>query len=182
MGQLKVDSRTEVTPTTARMDPAFGESSHLVVPMAAIVEGVGTKSPATMKAGPVATGTATPTMLQGTIGTMCHPVDKQICRFKGCTNAARRRGLCRKHGINTDMLIATCRFEGCRNKIVNKGLCLRHGASKNTCHHEGCNNYAVRRGVCKRHGATTIRKRCRHEGCHNFAQRRGVCKFHGADK
>ena len=188
---LKVDSgigagndpaSTKATPTTARMDSAFGEPSHLVVPMAAVVEGVGSKSPATIKSAPVATGTATPTMLQWTIGSMCHPVDKQICRFEGCTNEARRRGLCRKHGRKTDKPIATCHFEGCRNKVVNKGLCLRHGANKSTCKHDGCNNYAVRRGVCKMHGAQTIRKRCRHEGCNNFAQRRGVCKSHGANK
>eukprot|EP00984_Skeletonema_dohrnii_P012631 scaffold5152_cov79-Skeletonema_dohrnii-CCMP3373.AAC.2 len=46
-----------------------------------------------------------------------------------------------------------CSAEGCTNKAKRGGVCVRHGAKVNRCSSEGCPNQVVQGGVCARHGA-----------------------------
>ena len=59
-----------------------------------------------------------------------------------------------------------CSHEGCTNQAKKGGVCMRHGANKEKkkCNQEGCTNYAKKGGVCIRHGATISRSTCSHEG------------------
>jgi hypothetical protein len=78
-----------------------------------------------------------------------------VCWHGGCTKKARGRdGLCVSHGAK----VITCSFKGCTNNALSKGVCKRHGAevaARRRCNHEGCNNEARKGGVCRRHGANT---------------------------
>ena len=71
------------------------------------------------------------------------------CSSEGCTNLARRGGVCIKHGAKAKI----CSAEGCMNVAVKGGVCIRHGAKTKRCSTEGCTNQVLRGGVCKRHGA-----------------------------
>jgi hypothetical protein len=46
-----------------------------------------------------------------------------------------------------------CSHEGCTNVARKLGVCCVHGAVLKRCSHEGCTNQAQKRGVCIRHGA-----------------------------
>ena len=100
-----------------------------------------------------------------------------ICSIEGCTNIAKKGGVCIGHGAKVKKY--TCSHEGCTNHVVNGGVCIRHGAKRaptKTCRHEGCTNHAKKGGVCIRHGAKV--KLCSHEGCNNQAKKGGVCVRH----
>jgi len=98
----------------------------------------------------------------------------KLCSSEGCTNKARKGGVCMKHGAK----VKRCSSEGCTNYAVKGGVCMKHGAKVKRCSSEGCTNYAVKGGVCMKHGAKV--KRCSSEGCTNYAVKGGVCKRHGA--
>ena len=110
--------------------------------------------------------------------TMAHK-NRPLCRFEGgCTNQARKGGVCVTHGAN----VKRCSFEGgCTNQAVKDGLCITHGKRCNF--KGGCTNQAIKGGVCETHGATKARKRCNFKGgCNKHAVKGGVCITHGATK
>ena len=99
----------------------------------------------------------------------------KTCKQEGCTNQARRAGLCWTHGAKQE-----CRYEGCTNVVVKGGVCVKHGAKVTyaLCSKEGCTKYAQKGGLCISHGSPV--KTCRYEGCTKYAQKGGVCIRHGA--
>jgi hypothetical protein len=107
------------------------------------------------------------------------PKKKRIrtkCSSDGCTNVARKGGVCVRHG-GTEK-IKTCSHEGCTNVSRKGGVCASHGAKQKTCSNEGCTSVAKKGGVCMRHGGTVVAKICSHEGCTNNAINGGVCSSH----
>ena len=100
---------------------------------------------------------------------------KRLCSHHGCTNYAKKGGVCSRHGAKKP----TCSHEGCTNGAVKGGVCWRHGAKVplKICSHDKCTKNAQKGGVCIRHGAKV--KRCSHEGCTNHVQKGGVCRRHG---
>jgi hypothetical protein len=68
-----------------------------------------------------------------------------------------------------------CSHEGCTNFAKKGGVCVTHGAMVKQCSREGCTNKAVKGGVCITHGAEVTCKCCTHEGCTNKARKGGVC-------
>lgn len=87
---------------------------------------------------------------------------KRICSREGCTQLAKKGGVCQQGGV-----------------------CIKHrakGSPKKRCSSEGCTSQAQKGGVCIKHGAkfASRRKICSREGCTNIVQRRGVCIRHGA--
>jgi hypothetical protein len=86
--------------------------------------------------------------------------------------------VCIKHGATWTK--KRCSSEGCTNIAKKGGVCMKHGAKFKRCSSDGCRNIAQKGGVCKRHGAKVERKRCSSEGCSNYSKRGGVCKRHGA--
>ena len=105
-----------------------------------------------------------------------HGAKVKLCSSEGCTNNAQKGGVCIKHGAQVKL----CSSEGCTNNAKKGGVCIKHGAKSKLCSSEGCTNNAQKGGVCKRHGAKVTRKLCSSEGCSNIAQKGGVCKRHGA--
>ena len=81
-----------------------------------------------------------------------------------------------------DRKVPICTADGCTNHAKRRGVCIRHGAKvvHKRCSSEGCPNVAQVGGVCVRHGAKRARKSCSIEGCTNLVQRRGLCIRHGA--
>ena len=71
------------------------------------------------------------------------------CMNEGCTNHAKRGGLCIRHGAK----VKRCSSEGCTNTAQNGGVCMRHGAKVKRCISEGCTNIAKKGGMCWRHRA-----------------------------
>ena len=55
---------------------------------------------------------------------MVPPRAKSYCSHDGCTNQARKRGVCITHGDGAKR--KQCIFEGCTNKAVKGGVCTRH--------------------------------------------------------
>ena len=106
-------------------------------------------------------------------GLCCRHGSRILCSFDGCTNQAQKRGVCIRHGAKKRQ----CSSEGCTSQAQKKGLCCRHGG-KRLCRIEGCTNQTLKGGVCIRHGAK--HKRCRSEGCPNQVKQGGVCIRHGA--
>jgi hypothetical protein len=47
----------------------------------------------------------------------------------------------------------TCSADGCTNAAKKGGVCVKHGAKVKRCSSDGCTNMVVKGGVCKRHGA-----------------------------
>ncbi len=101
---------------------------------------------------------------------------KKLCNNEGCTNGAVEGGVCMKHGAK----IKQCNSEGCTNYAQNGGVCIKHGAKVKRCSNEGCTKYAVKGGVCVKHGARVNRKRCSIGRCTKYAQKGGVCRRHGS--
>ena len=103
---------------------------------------------------------------------------KKKCSADGCTNLAKKGGVCVRHGAKVTM--RRCSSEGCMNFVRKGGVCIRHGANvkRKLCSFDGCPNQDVKGGVCIRHGAR--QKRCRSQGCTNQARKGGVCVKHGA--
>ena len=99
---------------------------------------------------------------------------RPICTHEGCTNFAKRGGVCVSHGATQKR----CSHEGCTNSAIQGGVCVRHGAKRPICTHEGCNNLAKRGGVCVRHGAT--KTKCSRDGCTRKVVKGGICIKHGA--
>ena len=67
------------------------------------------------------------------------PKKKRIrakCSSDGCTNNARKGGVCTRHAGGTEK-IKTCSHEGCTNVARKGGVCRRHGAKQKICSHEG---------------------------------------------
>ncbi len=54
-----------------------------------------------------------------------------------------------KHGAE----VKRCSSEGCTNVAKKGGVCIKHGAKVKRCSSDECTNIAVKGGVCKRHGA-----------------------------
>ncbi len=105
---------------------------------------------------------------------------KKRCFFYGCTNKARKGGVCNRHGDGANAKRKLCSSEGCTNMVRQGGVCTRHGAERKLCSREGCTNIAHKGGVCVRRGAKI--KRCSSEGCTKYALKGGVCIRHGAKK
>ena len=101
----------------------------------------------------------------------------KACSHVGCTNNARLRGVCHRHGGVT---VEKCIHEGCTAGAVKGRICIRHGAKVKLCSHEGCTNQVRKGGVCPRHGAYVVERLCKHEGCTKKTQLGGVCVSHGA--
>jgi hypothetical protein len=53
--------------------------------------------------------------------------------------------VCIKHGAKVKKY--TCSHEGCTNYARRGGVCVRHGAKVKLCRHEGCTNIKPRREV-----------------------------------
>ena len=109
---------------------------------------------------------------------MRHGAKVKLCSNVGCTNKAKKGGVCIRHGAKVNQ----CSYEGCTNIVVKGGVCVRHGANvkgKPLCSSGGCNNIVVNGGVCRRHGANV--KRCSIVGCTNQVKWRGVCRRHGSN-
>ena len=51
---------------------------------------------------------------------------KYECSADGCTNLARKGGVCKKHGAKVKL----CSSEGCTNIVIKGGVCIKHGWSK----------------------------------------------------
>jgi len=98
---------------------------------------------------------------------------RKTCSHEGCTNYAKAGGVCIRHGAK----VRTCSHDGCTKNSKKGGVYVRHGAKVNTCSHEGCTNNVQNRGVCIRHGAKV--KTCSHNGCTNHPQKGGLCMRHG---
>jgi hypothetical protein len=79
-------------------------------------------------------------------------VDVKRCSHEGCTNLARKGGVCVTHGAK----VKRCSFDGCINKAVKGGVCVTHGAKRKQCSHEGYKNGLIKGGVCITHGAKKI--------------------------
>ena len=58
---------------------------------------------------------------------MRHGAKTKQCSSAGCTNQARKGGVCVKHGAK----VKRCSSEGCSNQAVRGGVCIRHGAYRN---------------------------------------------------
>lgn len=54
-------------------------------------------------------------------------VEYKRCSVEGCTNVARKGGVCRRHGAK----IKLCSAEGCTNHSKRGGVCWRHDAYRN---------------------------------------------------
>jgi len=100
----------------------------------------------------------------------------KLCLEEGCTNVARKEGVCIRHGSSWTKY--TCKYEGCTNKVVQGGVCTRHGAvvKKTTCSFEGCDNKVQSRGLCTRHGG---KNECSVELCTQNVFQFGKCWYHG---
>ena len=55
--------------------------------------------------------------------------------------------------------VKECSSEGCTNHAKRGGVCRRHGAKEKQCSSEGCKNIAKKGGVCWRHGAKDLKKK-----------------------
>jgi hypothetical protein len=71
------------------------------------------------------------------------------CSAEGCTNIAKKGGVCIRHGAKKKL----CCVGGCTNKAFKGGVCIKHGAKRKLCSVVGCTNIVVRGGLCRRHGA-----------------------------
>lgn len=49
---------------------------------------------------------------------------RKLCSADGCTNIAKKGGVCKRHGA-----MILCSREGCTNYAVKGGVCIRHGQS-----------------------------------------------------
>ena len=59
---------------------------------------------------------------------MRHGAKVKRCSHKGCTNHARKGGVCRSHGAT----VKRCGHEGCTKNSSTGGFCWRHGAKVTT--------------------------------------------------
>ena len=64
--------------------------------------------------------------------------NRKLCSYEGCSNQARRGGVCTTHGANAKR----CSFKGCNNQARKEGVCFTHGATKKRCSFKGCINQA----------------------------------------
>ncbi|GMF16324.1 unnamed protein product [Phytophthora lilii] len=96
------------------------------------------------------------------------PVAK--CRRDGCTNDARRKGLCMEHGGRH-----FCKMAGCQKCAHRGGFCISHGGGRR-CAVANCTKSAQSGGICYSHGGG---KRCKTEGCTHAARSGGYCIKHG---
>ena len=103
-----------------------------------------------------------------------HGAQVKLCSVEGCTTIAKKGGVCIRHGAKVKL----CSNAGCTNHVQKGGVCIKHGAKKKRCSNAGCTNEAVKGGVCRRHGAQA--KKCSKEGCTKNSLRGGVCWRHGA--
>ncbi|ETW08352.1 hypothetical protein H310_00950 [Aphanomyces invadans] len=72
-------------------------------------------------------------------------VEVAYCKFAGCSNASRSRGLCRNHGGSR------CRrLDGWHNFILRKALCDNHGGFE-YCIVPECNKIALQGCTCRTH-------------------------------
>jgi len=103
---------------------------------------------------------------------------EKLCSVDGCTNHAKKGGVCMKHVAKVKL----CSEVGCPNVVRKGGVCMRHGANVKRCSHDGCTNFSMKEGVCWRHGAKDLIavKKCSSEGCTNNVANNGVCVRHGA--
>ncbi len=103
-----------------------------------------------------------------------HGARAKKCSYTDCTELARVKGFCAKHGGKY-----YCTVEWCTNVCLNNGKCIKHGASARRCSAEACSNFEVNNGVCLQHGA--VLKRCDHAGCEKRARVGGMCHDHNPD-
>ena len=92
------------------------------------------------------------------------------CRRDGCTNGARRKGLCMEHGGRH-----FCKKAGCQKCAHRGGFCISHGGGRR-CGMANCTKSAQSGGICYSHGGG---KRCATEGCAHAARSGGFCIKHG---
>ena len=76
-------------------------------------------------------------------------VMRRRCSKVGCTNQARKGGLCMRHGAK----YKRCSSDGCTNQAREGGVCIKHGSKLKRCSTDGCTNYAREGGMCIKHGA-----------------------------
>merc|ERR1719223_1891863 len=70
----------------------------------------------------------------------------KVCQVEGCTNLARSRKLCKKHGGGK-----RCSVEDCSRAAQCRGLCPKHGGAAR-CKIQGCMKFSQSHGLCKAHG------------------------------
>ncbi|CAH0492575.1 unnamed protein product [Peronospora farinosa] len=92
------------------------------------------------------------------------------CRRDGCTNDARRKGLCMEHGGRH-----FCKMAGCQKCAHRGGFCISHGGGRR-CAVANCRKSAQSGGTCYSHGGG---KRCATKGCTHAARSGGFCIKHG---
>ena len=70
--------------------------------------------------------------------------DRKICSADGCTNIAKKGGMCNRHGAKVEYKRRSS--HGCTNQAKKGGVCIKHGAKVevNRCRSEGCTNLAQR--------------------------------------
>ena len=127
-------------------------------------------------------------------------VRPKLCKHQDCTNGAKSRGLCTKHGGGkrcqhsdcengaqhpTEFCIKhgggkRCQHKGCKTSAESPtDFCIKHGGGKR-CQHVDCENGALHpTAFCGKHGGG---KRCQHIGCKTGAVSRGLCTKHGGGK
>ncbi|CAH0475009.1 unnamed protein product [Peronospora belbahrii] len=112
---------------------------------------------------------ASPTFSTG-MGSTCSYKPPLKCRRDGCTNDARRKGLCMEHGGRH-----FCKMTGCQKCAHRGGFCISHGGGRR-CAVAKCTKSAQSGGICYSHGGG---KRCATEGCTHAARSGGFCIKHG---
>jgi hypothetical protein len=97
------------------------------------------------------------------------------CTVEGCANVRTYLGgVCGKHRLNL------CSRGGCTNKARGRGVCTRHGATRRikTCSREGCTRFVQRQGVCWKHdGARCSHEGCTTRAC-SLSDRVRLCARH----
>ncbi|RHY35005.1 hypothetical protein DYB32_000491 [Aphanomyces invadans] len=102
----------------------------------------------------------------------------RLCTFEGCTNAAKRKGVCMDHGGRH-----ICKVEHCQKCAHKGGFCIGHGGGRR-CSVDGCGKSAQAGGTCYSHGGGKHGSRiyCKWEGCQKCAHKGGFCIAHGGGR
>ena len=68
----------------------------------------------------------------------------------GCTNQAKKGGVCKRHGATYTYIKKVCSSEGCTNQIRSEGVCIMHGAKpkRKQRSNEGRTHYSQKMEEC----------------------------------
>ena len=116
----------------------------------------------------------------GDVSSAMASLETNVTKRKKRCHSADDEGKERTKKVTRKKYRKRCSADGCTNLAKKGGICMKHGAKVKRCSSEECTNLAVKGGVCIKHGATWTKKKCNIQGCNTYAKRRGVCKRHGA--